>query len=350
MRRRAPQGRFVRQREFPRRAGHVPLRGLAQAAVRHEARQAQQRQVDRARRSTSSPTCRSRAVTGSSSSTTSISRATRSRSRSARRPACRSCRWASTTTPTGSSRPSSPTTTAWPTCCCRRPTASAARRPPASARNLYRYVGNDPGVPGRLNLNYNPSYRTIAAEFEVLPGSARAGRPGADAGGRERPAAGRADDLAGARASSTTRTPELYAVSRPYVTRQRQHCGTAPFTISGKGFGAPATGQVTAGWHCGDLRRSTWSDTQITVSVTRRRPTVRTKATDDHRGQRSEHGQRPDASTCCGGGYNPQLYEVARRVSYEQSDPAGTSQPQETLPAAADHAIQRALDAAAASR
>jgi hypothetical protein len=36
--------------------------------------------------------------------------------------------------------------------------------------NLYRYVGNDPGVPGRLNLNYNPSFRTIAAEFEVLPG------------------------------------------------------------------------------------------------------------------------------------------------------------------------------------
>ena len=42
--------------------------------------------------------------------------------------------------------------------------------PSGVCANLYRYVGNDPGVPGRLNLNYNPTYRTIAAEFEVMPG------------------------------------------------------------------------------------------------------------------------------------------------------------------------------------
>ena len=36
--------------------------------------------------------------------------------------------------------------------------------------NLYRFVGNDPGIPGRLNPNYNPQFRTIAAEFEALPG------------------------------------------------------------------------------------------------------------------------------------------------------------------------------------
>ena len=68
--------------------------------------------------------------------------------------------------------------------------------PSGVCANLYRFVGNDPGVPGRLNLNYNPQFRTIAAEFEALPGPARPGRPGADAGGRDRPAARRADDIA----------------------------------------------------------------------------------------------------------------------------------------------------------
>ena len=42
--------------------------------------------------------------------------------------------------------------------------------PSGVCANLYRFVGNDPGVPGRLNLNYNPQYRTIAAEFEAFPG------------------------------------------------------------------------------------------------------------------------------------------------------------------------------------
>ena len=42
--------------------------------------------------------------------------------------------------------------------------------PSGVCANLYRFVGNDPGVPGHLNLNYNPRFRTIAAEFEALPG------------------------------------------------------------------------------------------------------------------------------------------------------------------------------------
>ncbi len=42
--------------------------------------------------------------------------------------------------------------------------------PSGVCANLYRFVGNDPGVPGRLNPNYNPQFRTIAAEFEAIPG------------------------------------------------------------------------------------------------------------------------------------------------------------------------------------
>ena len=69
--------------------------------------------------------------------------------------------------------------------------------PSGVCANLYRFVGNDPGVPGRLNLNYNPGFRTIAAEFEVMPGQIIPGRSGADAGRCIRSTTGRADDVAG---------------------------------------------------------------------------------------------------------------------------------------------------------
>ncbi len=42
--------------------------------------------------------------------------------------------------------------------------------PSGVCANLYRFVGNDPGTPGRWNANYNPQYRTISAEFEAFPG------------------------------------------------------------------------------------------------------------------------------------------------------------------------------------
>ena len=35
---------------------------------------------------------------------------------------------------------------------------------------VYRFVGNDQGSPGALNPNWNPQFRTIAAEFEAFPG------------------------------------------------------------------------------------------------------------------------------------------------------------------------------------
>ena len=43
--------------------------------------------------------------------------------------------------------------------------------PSGVCANMYRFVGNDPGAPGNLNTNYKPGYRTIAAEFEAMPGN-----------------------------------------------------------------------------------------------------------------------------------------------------------------------------------
>jgi hypothetical protein len=36
--------------------------------------------------------------------------------------------------------------------------------------SVYRFVGNDPGQPASPNLNWNPTYRTIAAQFQAWPG------------------------------------------------------------------------------------------------------------------------------------------------------------------------------------
>ena len=42
--------------------------------------------------------------------------------------------------------------------------------PAGPCSGMYRFVGNDPGQPQHPNTNYNPVYRTIAANFQAWPG------------------------------------------------------------------------------------------------------------------------------------------------------------------------------------
>ena len=116
--------------------------------------------------------------------------------------------------------------------------------PSGVCANLYRFVGNDPGTPGKWNANYNPQYRTISAEFEAFPGltlpadlaptpvAVAVQIPGAQT---SQPVVCSLNNPLGA-----PTTPEFFAVDKPYVN------GTGTFTISGQGFGA-ATGQVSLG-------------------------------------------------------------------------------------------------------
>lgn len=107
--------------------------------------------------------------------------------------------------------------------------------PSGVCANLYRFVGNDPGVPGRLNLNYNPQFRTIAAEFEALPGLLVP----ADLAPTQ---VGVSVELPGGQTTSPVMcmldatTPQLYAVSAPYVNISNNT--PRSFTISGLGFGS----------------------------------------------------------------------------------------------------------------
>ncbi len=102
--------------------------------------------------------------------------------------------------------------------------------------NVYRFVGNDPGIPGRLNTNYNPQYRTIAADFEAWPGIIVP----ADTAPTQ---VGVTIQLPGTTTFQAVScpvndpavaptTPELYAIDRPYG-----YSGDR-FTITGQGFGS----------------------------------------------------------------------------------------------------------------
>ena len=126
-------------------------------AVRHQARRRSRTASRSSRCSTSSPTCRSRAASSPTTSTTSPSRPTRSPCSTARRPA-----WPFT--PVGIYDFANRLVTTVETDYnglfdVLLPSTNRINCPTPSGvcANLYRFVGNDPGVPGRLNLELQPA-------------------------------------------------------------------------------------------------------------------------------------------------------------------------------------------------
>jgi len=128
--------------------------------------------------------------------------------------------------------------------------------PSGVCANLYRMVGNDPGVPGRLNPNYRPEFRTIAAEFEALPGLIVPADLAPTQVGVTVQLPGGQANLVSCALDPTT--PQLLAVSQPYVV------GSGPITITGTGFGA-ATGTVTLGGTA--IPTTGWSNGSIALTV-----------------------------------------------------------------------------------
>lgn len=211
--------------------------------------------------------------------------------------------------------------------------------PSGVCANLYRFVGNDPGVPGRLNLNYNPQFRTIAAEFEALPGLLVP----ADLAPTQ---VGVSVQLPGGQTSAPVMcmldnsTPQLYAVDRPYVTVSG-NAGARTVTLRGAGFGTSRGQLLLDGSALPASAISAWSDSQITVVV----PTTVASGPKQLKiasaaGRSTVNGLTLHVLSASG--YNPKIYEVGPNVA------TAAYIPSETLPAAANHAIQRALDDAAA--
>ena len=137
--------------------------------------------------------------------------------------------------------------------------------PSGVCANMYRFVANDPGVPGRLNPNFNPRYRTIATEFEAMPGLNIPTDLAPTQVGLtiESPATGFPQAVSCALDATT---PQLFAVSRPYANVSG-NAADRSFTIDGLGFGATkGTGQVTLDGTV-VLTTTSWNDKQIGVTV-----------------------------------------------------------------------------------
>ena len=168
--------------------------------------------------------------------------------------------------------------------------------------NMYRFVGNDPGIPGHLNSNYNPRYRTIATEFEAIPGvtiptDLAPTQVGVYVGS---PTTGVNTAIT---CTLEATTPQLFAVSQPYVNAT----GSRAFTIAGTGFGATrGAGQVTLGTTALDI--TAWSDTSISASVPATTPVgaQQLKITSAN-GQSTVNGL---TFHVLGTGYNPAVREV----------------------------------------
>ena len=105
--------------------------------------------------------------------------------------------------------------------------------------NVYRFVGNDPGQPGKPNTNYQPGYRTISANFQAWPGNFVPAdtAPTMAAASIQAPGA-QFSNLAQCKAASTQ--PVLMAVDNPYVVRNGTNLTNTTLTIDGQGFGAVA--------------------------------------------------------------------------------------------------------------
>ncbi|MBI5069294.1 MAG: IPT/TIG domain-containing protein [Deltaproteobacteria bacterium] len=209
--------------------------------------------------------------------------------------------------------------------------------PSGVCANLYRMVGNDPGIPGRLNPNYNPQFRTISAEFEAFPGLLVP----ADLAPTQ---VGVTVQLPGGLATPVTcaldaTTPQLLRVSVPYVYGTG---ATRSVTITGTGFGAArGTGTVTLdGTALAASAYTSWTDTQITLAI------PGSVAVGPHQlqiaganGKRSVNGITLHV---VGSGYNPRIFRVQA--------PGGPPPPPvpASSPATVYTTVQAGIDAAAA--
>ena len=218
--------------------------------------------------------------------------------------------------------------------------------PSGVCTNLYRYVGNDPGTPGALNLNYDPNFRTIAAEFEVMPGvMIPSDLAPTQVGISIQLPGGQTTTPVMCKLDNTT--PQIYAVSRPYARSASVLPADRTIVINGAGFGS-AAGQVALnGAALPGSAVTAWSDAQLTVVVPLgtvvgpKQLTITRNALSN--GQSTINGLTVHV---LGTGYNPSIYEAGPTAG--KVDPAAVNHYQSvnSLPATANHAIQNALNAA----
>jgi len=189
--------------------------------------------------------------------------------------------------------------------------------PSGVCANLYRFVGNDPGVPGRWNANYTPQYRTIAAEFEAFPGLMIPAdlAPTQVAVAVQIP---NTQTLTPVSCDLAATTPQLFTISKPYMYTN-SNAANRTFTLTGLGFGAAqGIGRVTL--DNTPVAINSWTDRSISFTVA-----TGLVAAGPHQlritannGQSTINGLtfHVIATTTGGTAYNPTVYEVGPGRTY----------------------------------
>lgn len=197
--------------------------------------------------------------------------------------------------------------------------------PSGVCANLYRFVGNDPGIPGRWNPNYTPQYRSISAEFEAFPGLTIPAdlAPTQVAVAVQIPGT---QTLSPISCNLDAATPQLFTISKPYMNAG-DSLANRTFTLTGLGFGAQgSSSQVTLDGVA--MTVNTWDDRSISFTV----PTGVVPS-----GPHQLKAQANNRQTTINGltfhildaSYNPTVFEVGPGTAYTY------------------HTIQSALEAAA---
>jgi len=231
--------------------------------------------------------------------------------------------------------------------------------PSGVCANLYRFVGNDPGTPGRWNPNFNPQYRTISAEFEAFAGltipadlaptpvAVAVQIPGLQT---TQPIACTLNDPTGATPATN---PEFFAIDKPYMYTND---AARTFNLSGYGFGATA-GTVQLDGNTGSFTMTidSWSDTSIQFTVPSNPPNATPDAgpkqlkitTADGKNTVNAltfHVMVPGGG---GGAYSPTVFEVGVGKAYDPTDPAHQTGDPGGEFGPYEHALQDAINDAA---
>ncbi len=147
--------------------------------------------------------------------------------------------------------------------------------PAGPCPNMYRFVGNDPGQPGHVNAKYNPRFRTIATNFQAWPGlftvtdtaptqvAVTAVAPGST-------------QVGAVQCTPADTQPQVFSISKPVLRLTDLFPASRRVTIQGRGFGSTrGSGAVTleqvpggpAAPVLGSGAYVSWSDTSITVTM-----------------------------------------------------------------------------------
>lgn len=137
--------------------------------------------------------------------------------------------------------------------------------PAGVAPGMYQVIGNDPGIPEKPNIGFNPNYQTLPLVFDVWPGKTTIADVAIF------PITSFVENqgiqFANPPLCDTPNTPQVFTLSTIQANINHQNDDRRTFKIFGKNFGT-TSGKVTLNGV--EITILAWSEEEITVMVPRR--------------------------------------------------------------------------------